>query len=191
MFVTDRFGKANKALFLNVGYVQINPASASIYLVGETTISYWAYLVAAQSFCPRIFQCGTKSVNSIELLTQYPADQWATYNLDQFFYINNGSNPIGLSANIHTIYGQWVHRAVILQHITSNSTYVATLYTNGTSTGSVTQPPANMTANNLSKCTIGYSWWGDPNVYGYIDDFFIFQRALIFSELKSLMTFNE
>ena len=93
-FVPDRFGVANKALYLNVGWVQIDSTYASININGEVTFSYWLY----QYFAMSVYSCGSYIVNHIDLGPTGPyCDSWV---------YSTGSTTLLLN--------QWVHHAMRL-----------------------------------------------------------------------------
>ena len=177
-FTTDRFGDANKAIYLNNGYFIVNPASASIWFNGELTISLWAYIVKING-AARYFHCGTKqsTFNQIQVFSNDDHDfGWGITDLTKYIY---SSNP--------PIIGQWVHRAVVVQN--NEDSYTSTVYTNLVAYGNATQSAPYLASNNLGTCYIGLSWWGEVS-YDYIDDMVFFRRALNMPELKRLKSYN-
>ena len=185
-FVNDRFGNANKAIYLNGGYFNVNAASQSIWFNGEVTISLWAYVMSSTTGCPRYIHCGTSgaSTNFIEV---YTCNQgWnANTGVDFGWGITDGT--VYIFSSLTTIYGSWQHRAAVSQN--SGSYYTTTIYTNLVAYGSATQSAPYLASNNLATCYIGLSWFGEHS-YAYIDDMVFYRRALSMAELTALKNYN-
>ena len=178
-FIADRFGSANKALYLNNGYVQIDASYASININGEVTFALWKYTISYTT-APRIFACGVYIQTYIDLGT-------VGYNADQFVYSRLNSAYTDVLAGSPTIvYNQWVHHAAIFKYNSVNNNYQASLWTNLIMTAQGNQVQPVSASRGSTCCYIGNSCVGDTPAKVYIDDFFIFTRALSLSELTAV-----
>ena len=79
------------------------------------------------------------------------------------------------------LFNQWMHVC-----ITITSTRLTTIYSNAVSIYSGTPVPNAFANPNKTHCVLGTTYYGNTGLVGYIDDFRIYNKALLSSEVVAL-----
>ena len=182
-FVTDRFGRANSALYLKYGYISI-PNTGSVWFNGELTIGLWDYIVTyGATSNAKAFDCGY-SIDQINFSSNWQ-NQYNFY-FEQYDPSYNGiHSPVqGIALNT------WTHKTMVVK-LASGTSYNAYAYINGVLLTSQTNWN-KMILNNLGTCYFGKSLWGyiDYNLNGYLDDIVFYRRGLSASEVFTLYKYT-
>ena len=127
-FTTDRFGNANRAIYLNNGYLQVPPG---VYFSGDFTVTAWINLKSyslSYSFSP-IFGFGSNSSgNNVFLALR------ETYSLQTCILIGNiwPESYSCVSSNAYIQPNVWYHVAVVLSGTTRYFYLNGNLFDSGT-----------------------------------------------------------
>ena len=142
---------------------------SAVYFSGNFTIEAWVYPRDFGNW-ERIMDFGNGAGNNCVLLS-------TTYGGGGYpgFYVGGAQ----FQANTKLVLNQWNHVAATLNGTT------ATIYVNGVASGTATFPvPANVVR---TKCYLGKSNWGDPNLNGKMDEFRIWNTALTQAQIQATM----
>jgi Concanavalin A-like lectin/glucanases superfamily len=193
--VTDRFGNTNSALYLNLGYAQVEPTSKSISFNGALSITFWQYVVGytsgntAQFFvCSDSLKTGTSLPNNGISYTLY---RNAFSGAPVFNIWQSGINAARSYSSETYPSAVWNHKAAVVTQDSTNK-YIPTLYTNGF----VVNQTVSSATTSLAINSIGFCWFGksfsssELNPQVYIDDFAIYQFALTQNQVLTVMNFN-
>ena len=168
-WVADRYGKANKAVYLNSANFLM---PSKTYFYGDFTITAWINPQAVQNWA-RIIDCwGSGSLVCFGMC----------YGTSQNLQVQ--SNGVVFQATYSWPLNSWFHAALSVV----SSTGTATVYQNGTADGTTTSFGA-VTNTLRSSCYIGKSHAGtqDLDPISYFDDVYIFNIALSQSQVMSVM----
>ena len=171
-WVSNRHGEEESALYLNNGYFQIN--SSSVSWTGDFSIAMWVY-VKTRVACGKLFDCGIKGQNELVInLNSCNGD-----GLSLQLYTNRSVSEFVYNRN--RLEAKWQHVA-----FTFNSGKIV-IYTDGVPVASGKTNVKPNVNSNYGTCSIGKSLWNNPNINAYIDDLWMFNRALSDDEVQIVM----
>jgi hypothetical protein len=149
------------------GYLRLPPNIVNG--IGDFTVATWFY-EAGQHDWARIFDWGNDTGTFMFLCPNAGTTQTLLFSLNL-----NGNEQHVLGPHLST--GTWYHLAVTRAGTT------ATIYVNGTASGSGT---IDQTLPNTVNNYIGRSMYPDPLLDGSLDDFRFYKRALSAAEIAAL-----
>jgi hypothetical protein len=180
LFVSDRFGNPQSALYLNKGYATVPPG---VYFNSSFTITAWVYPLDQNSRFQRIIEFSNGPwINIVGLV----------YSFDSFFsfaFLGDSrlNSQLTLYSTRPTIALAWSHYALVYdgQNVI--------IYLNGSQSASQSYSidPENVMRNN---CYIGRSIWdqadGNYDAQAVLDDLKIYNRPLSSKEVLGDMNLN-
>jgi len=145
-------------------------------ITGDFTVGFWAYRTATDTMCMFATNAAGDGNGNITI-------KWHVNTNYALWLVYNGSNHIKLTSdNYHSLANTWKHITVKGENV--SGTMNLTFYVDGVSKGTTTSSATTRTDTNLK--TLGNEPNADEGVQGYIDDFFLFNRALSTAEVLSI-----
>ena len=177
LFVADRKGAPNAALFLNGTNMKLPPA---VYFSGgDFTISSWVNM-QSYKYWTRLLDCASsdwmKMTDSIVFALSYVSS--GRPELEIF----KGYDETYLSMRTSLPLNAWTHMAATF--VVSST---ATIYTNGTVTASDNLNTTYDRGKMRKGCYIGRSFNNKASSFMYVDDLMIFSRALNADQVIAVM----
>ena len=184
LFVADRRGNSNSALFLNSGFIQM---PVGVYFTGgDHSTSLWLFLLP-----PALHRAGTTQfvyflgndlvaeLDSFALLVDADGQSVTTrFGLSIMTAIANQLS----ASSARSLYSKWFHLGVTLQ----GSLY--SLFINGSLAAHTTVSDPTVRNVTRAKCFFGRA---SSPLSAYLDDVMFFDRALTSAEMRAAMQHYE
>jgi hypothetical protein len=174
-YVTDRFGQAMSALYLQNGYCQV--PSGVYFKGGDFSATVWVKVIQVTSWA-RAFDFGSGQYqNNILIALTVGTTSKPTFHFYSSSVASQLNTQYPLQLNV------WYHLAAVLK------AHNQSIYINGVLVASMI---ATFTSPNVvrTNCYIGKSnWVSDQNANAYVDDLKFYDKALSQEEILLDMTF--
>lgn len=180
VFVTDRYGRAKKAISVNS--TRAISAPPGVYFASEFTITGWVNVYNSSIDHVRLIDFGINKQFTVMF----------TVSASPYFALSWNTSSVNISDSYYIVYSsvnapslKWNHFA-----LTVNSSS-AWFYMNGQliALGNLEAPVAKLLR---TSCLIGQSQWSsDPSLNGEIDELKIFNRSLNADEIFYDYSYND
>ena len=171
-YAIDRFGRAKSALFFNNGYIRL---PIGVYISGDFTTCLWLYVTKT---IPSKYQ-------SIFLIQSSPLKDY--YSLSIFSLKT-------LAFSLGRI-NEWNDKLSFDQPLLKQWTHVGITLVGSALSTSINGNIINMTntRTSLMKDMVSSSYFGAPDrlLNAYLDDVMFFNRGLEYSEMQTVMNFQD
>lgn len=191
--VSDRFGKAGKALSFNgnSSYIRI-PASTSLNLIFNKSSSCWIYLpsnASVNNYSSILFKDEPVNNNTYSMQMNQEAGYGVNRYKIGFAFTSSTTNYGASTKQLYTNFkDQWIHLAGTYDSISGKiKIYFNGVVSDSTTVGNISSNPSNL--DLFIGCAKNNSYLSQTYFNGYLDDIRLYNRALSAKEVLSL--YNE